>query len=130
MSEMNWEAGSWTCKTVKSMNPKLVGQSSTFTATAHPKYILATSSNDVSRIVYNAHLKKFVYIDTADDGTYVTATSPGYIDGKSTWTPILADDGDLSYVVMITLQGTSKYIFDVAKSATSKPFSESVCTKG
>jgi hypothetical protein len=116
LSEMTYLAGSWSCKTTFAPGTNFAGSIFPLTTTAHRSYLtMDYGSIGIGRLTYDPHIKKFVYIETDNDGSYQVMTTTGWSGGKSAWTRVLASDGDLGEMVDITQKTRSAYDFDVVK---------------
>jgi len=129
-SSLSYFVGTWSCKTTKDPNPKMMGQVSTLTMTATKTWLKVKVPGGTVYVTRDVKLNKDAAVYLGDDGGYGLQRGPGWTGNTLTFTDIVNAGGDPLGVQTITKQSaTAFHNTYAAKTPKGTIVSEMECTK-
>ena len=129
-SSLSYFVGTWSCKTTKDPNPKMMGQISTLTITASKSWLKVKIPGGTVYVTRDVKLNKDAAVYLGDDGGYGLQRGPGWTGNTLTFTDIVNAGGDPLGVQTLTKQSaTAFHNTYTAKTPKGTIVSEMECTK-
>jgi hypothetical protein len=129
-SSLSYFTGTWSCKTTKDANPKMMGQVATLTVTATKSWSKVKVPGGTVYVTRDVKLKKVAAVYLGDDGSYSVQRGPGWAGSTLAMSDMVNSGDDPLGVQTITKHSATAFRNNyTVKTPKGTIVSEMECTK-